>query len=102
MEIEPAFIGLEWIEMVEKLVGEVARRSYKVGSWAQLALVIRDKGATKPSFKKLCENLYFFTFYQGNRFFLTETERWQGRTTPWSKGKGGSTAYFQWIIGSVE
>ena len=59
MENEPAFIGLEWIEMVEKFIGEVARRSYKDGSWAQLALVIRDKGAMKPSFKKLCENLYF-------------------------------------------
>ena len=59
MDIEPVFIGLEWIEMVEKLVGEVARRSYQDSSRAQLALVIRDKGATKPSFKKLCENLYF-------------------------------------------
>ena len=62
MENEPAFIGLEWIEMVEKLVGEVARRSYKDGSRAQLALLIRDKGATKPSFEKLRENLSFFTF----------------------------------------
>ena len=59
MENEPTFIGLEWIEMVEKLVGEVARRSYKDGSQAQLALVIRDKGATKPSFKKLHKNLSF-------------------------------------------
>ena len=41
MEIE-----LEWIEMVEKLVGEVSRKSYKDGSQAQLTLVIRDKGAT--------------------------------------------------------
>ena len=62
MEIEPAFIGLEWIGMVEKLVGAVARRSYKVGFRAQLTLVIRDKGAMKPSFKKLCENLSFSLF----------------------------------------
>ena len=32
MEIELAFIGLEWIGMVEKSVGEVARISYKDGS----------------------------------------------------------------------
>ena len=50
MENEPACISLEWIEMVDKFVGEVARRSNKDGSQAQLALVISDKGATKPSF----------------------------------------------------
>ena len=65
MEIEPTFIGLEWIGMVEKLVGEVARRSYKDGSRAQLTLVIRDKGATKPYFKKLRENLSFSLFTKG-------------------------------------
>ena len=65
MEIEPTFIGLEWIGMVEKLVGQVARRSYKDGSRAQLALVIRDEGATKPSFKKLHENLPFSLFTKG-------------------------------------
>ena len=75
MENEPAFIGLGWIEMVEKLVGEVDRRSPKDGSQAQPSLVSRDKGAMKPSFEKLCENLSIFTFYQGNRFFLTEIER---------------------------
>ena len=58
--------------MVEKLVGEVDRRSPKDGSQAQLALVSRDKGAMKPSFKKLHENLSFFTFYHGNCFFLTK------------------------------
>ena len=36
-------------KMVKKLMGEVARRSYKDGSQAQMTLVIRDKGATKPS-----------------------------------------------------
>ena len=65
MENEHAFIGLEWIEMVDKLVGEVARRSYKDGSRAQLILVIRDKGATKPSFEKLHENLSFSLFTKG-------------------------------------
>ena len=74
MENESTFIGLEWIDMVEKLVGEVARRSYKDGSRAQLSLVIRDRGTMKQSFKKLCKNLSFFTFYQGHRFFLTEIE----------------------------
>ena len=69
MEIEPAFIGLESIEMVEKLVGEVARRSYKDGSRAQLALVIRDKGATKPSFEKLHEDLSFSLFTKGTTSF---------------------------------
>ena len=65
MENEPTFIGLEWIGMVEKLVGEMARRSYKNGSRAQLTLGIRDKGATKPSFEKLHENLSFSLFNKG-------------------------------------
>ena len=65
MEIEPTFIVLEWIGMVDKLVGEVARRSYKDRSRAQLTLVIRDKGATKPSFEKLHENLSFSLFTKG-------------------------------------
>ena len=65
MKIEPAFIVLEWIGMVEKLVGEVARRSYKDGSQAQLALMIKDKGATKPSFEKLRETLSFSLFTTG-------------------------------------
>ena len=61
--------------MVEKLVGEVDRRSLKDGSQSQLALVSRDKGSMKPSFKKLRENLSFFTLYQGHHFLLIETER---------------------------
>ena len=55
--------------MVEKLVSEVARRSYKDGSRAQLALVIKDKGATKPYFKKLHENLSFSLFTKGTASF---------------------------------
>ena len=88
--------------MIEKMVGEVDRRSYKDGSRAQLTLVIRDKGVTKPSFKKLRENLSFFTFYQGHCFFLTETVRRQGKITPSSKGEGGATAYCQCITGGAE
>ena len=65
MGIEPAFIGLEWIGKVEKFVGELARRSYKDGSWAQLALVIKDKSATKPYLEKLHENLSFSHFTKG-------------------------------------
>ena len=65
MDIEPTFIGLEWIGMVEKLVGEVAIRSYKDGSRAQLTLEIRDKGAMKPSFEKIRENLSFSLFTKG-------------------------------------
>ena len=65
MENKPSFIGLEWIGMVEKMVGEVASRSYKDGSQAKLALVIRDKGITKSSFKMLCENLSFSLFTKG-------------------------------------
>ena len=65
MEIEPAFIGFPWKGMVEKLMGEVARISYKDGSRAQLTLVIRDKGAMKPSFEKLHENLSFSLFTKG-------------------------------------
>ena len=65
MENESTFIGLGWIEMVEKLVGEVDKRSPKDGYRSQLALVIRDKGAMKPSFKKLCDNLSFSLFTKG-------------------------------------
>ena len=65
MGIELAFIGLQWIGMVDKLVGEVAGRSYKDGSRAQLTLVIRDKGATKPCFEKLHENRSFSLFTKG-------------------------------------
>ena len=46
-------------------MGEVARRSYKDGSRSQLDLVIRDKGATNPSFEKLHENLSFSLFTKG-------------------------------------
>ena len=63
------FICLEWIEMVEKLVGEVDRRSYKDGSQAQLGLVIKDKGATNPSFEKLRENLSFSIFTKGTTYY---------------------------------
>ena len=62
---EPAFIGLGRIGMVDEMVGEVDRRSYKDGTRAQLTLVIRDKGATKPSFEKFCENLSFSPFTKG-------------------------------------
>ena len=75
MEIEPTFIGLEWIGMVDKLVGEVSRRSYKDGYQAQLTLVIRDKGATKPSFEKLRENLSFSLFTKGTASCSPLTER---------------------------
>ena len=71
MEIECAFIGLEWIGKVEKLVGEVDRRSYKDGSHAQLTLVIRDKDATKTSFEKLHENLSFSLFTKGTTLCST-------------------------------
>ena len=65
MENEPPFIGLEWIEKVEKLRGVVDRRSYKDSSWAQLTLAIMDKGSMKPSFEKLHENLSFSFFTKG-------------------------------------
>ena len=51
--------------MVEKMVGEVDRRSQKDGSQAQVVLRCRDKGATKPSFEKLRENLSFSLFTKG-------------------------------------
>ena len=59
MEIEPTFIVLQLIGMVEKVVGEVSRRSYNDGYRVQRILVIRDKGAMKPCFEKRCENLSF-------------------------------------------
>ena len=44
MEYELIFIGLKWIGMVDRLVGEVAIRSYKVeGSRPQPTQVSRDK-----------------------------------------------------------
>ena len=65
MEIEHAFIGLEWIGKFDKFVGEVDRISYKDEYWAQLSLVINDKGSTKPSLEKLHENLSFSLFTKG-------------------------------------
>ena len=54
-----AFIRLERIGMVEKIVGEVDRRSQKDGSRVQVVFRCRDKGAMKPSFEKLRGNLFF-------------------------------------------
>ena len=51
--------------MVEKIMGEVDKRSYKDGSRAQVVLRCRDKGATKPSFEKLCGILSFSIFTKG-------------------------------------
>ena len=65
MEYEASFIGLGWIDMVEKLVGEVERRSYQDGYQAQVVLRCRDKGATKPSFEKLHGILSFSLFTKG-------------------------------------
>ena len=71
MENEPAFIGLEWIEMVEKLVSEVDRRSYKDVSQAQLPQVIKDKGAMNPYFHKLHETFSFSFFTKGIALYST-------------------------------
>ena len=43
MGYELVFIGLKWIWIVERLVGEVAKRSYKEGSQDQPNQVSRDK-----------------------------------------------------------
>ena len=62
---EPDFIGLGRIGMVEKMMGEVDRRSYKNGSQSQVVLGCRDKGAMKPSFEKLHGILSFSLFTKG-------------------------------------
>ena len=84
MEIEPTFIGLEWIGMVDKLMGEVAMRSYKDGSRAQLTLVIMDKGATKPSFEKLHETFSFSLFTKGTTL-----------CSPWQSGSRKNNAFLK-------
>ena len=45
--------------MVEKMMGDVDKRSQKDGSRVQVVLKCRDKGAMKHSFKKLCGDLSF-------------------------------------------
>ena len=62
---ELAFISLGRIGMVEEMVGEVDRRSNKDGCQAQVVLRCRDKGATNPSFEKLCGDLSFSLFTKG-------------------------------------
>ena len=61
--------------MVEKMMGEVDRRSQKDGSRVQVVLKCRDKGATKPSFEKLCGNLSFSLFTKG---IASSSLRWSG------------------------
>ena len=65
MENEPAFIGLEWIEMVDKWVGEVDRRSYKDRYQVHVFLGGRDEVATKPLFEKFHEDFSFSLFTKG-------------------------------------
>ena len=98
MENEASFIGLEWIRMVEKLVGEVARRSYKDGSQSQLTLVIMDKGAMKPSFEKLHENLSF-RFLPRAPLLVHHDRAVLGRTTHCLNVKCSAIAYYQHITG---
>ena len=87
--------------MVEKLVGEVARISYKDGSQAQLTLVIRDKGATKPSFEKIREH-FFFHFLPTTPLLVHHDRAVLGRTAHLLMRKDGATTYFQHIIGSAK
>ena len=44
------------------------RISQKDGSRVQVVLRCTDKGATKPSFEKLCGNLSFLLFTKGTTF----------------------------------
>ena len=70
MENEPAFIGLGWIEMVEKFVDEVEGRSQKDGSWVQVSLGVSDEVSTKPLFEKFREEFYFSLFTKGTAYPL--------------------------------
>ena len=65
MENEPAFIGLGWIELVEKFVDEVEGRSQTDGSQIQVSLVGRDEVSMKPLFEKFCEDFSFSLFTKG-------------------------------------
>ena len=65
MENELAFIGLEWIEMVEKLVDDVEGRSQKDGSRVQISLGGSDEVSMKPLFEKFCEDFSFSLFIKG-------------------------------------
>ena len=65
MENEPIFIGLGWIEMVEKFVDEVEGRSQKDGSQVQVALGGMDEVGTKPLFENFCEDFSFSLFTKG-------------------------------------
>ena len=65
MEYELAFIGLGWIEMVEKFVDEVEGISQKDGSRFQVSLGGRDEVSTKPLFEKFRDDFYFSLFTKG-------------------------------------
>ena len=65
MENEAAFIGLGWIEMVEKFVDEVEGRSKKDGSQVQVSLGGRYEVSTKPLFEKFHEYFSFSLFTKG-------------------------------------
>ena len=65
MENNPAFIGLGWIEMVEKFEDEVEGRSQKEGSRVQVSLGGRDEVSMKLLFEKFREDLSFSLFTKG-------------------------------------
>ena len=63
--------------------------------------MIRDKDATKPSFEKLRENL-FFHFLPRAPLLVHHDRAVLGKTTHCLKDKGSATAYCQHITGSDE
>ena len=56
--------------VVERIVGEVAPRSYQEGSQAQLTHIDRDKGGHEAHDLEALRNFSFFHFTQGTIFLL--------------------------------
>ena len=70
---------VQWIGIVEIIMGEVAIRSYQEGSWIQPTQFDRDKGGHEAHVLEASRIHFFFHFYQGYRFcsFMTERFRWE-------------------------
>ena len=68
MVYELVFIGLKWIWITERIVGEVAIISYQEGSRLHLAQIDRDKGGHEAHVLETSRILFFSNFTKGTTF----------------------------------
>ena len=67
---ELVFIRLKWVGIVERIVGEVAIRSYDRGFRAQPTHNDRDKGGDEAHDLEASRNFSFSHFTEGTAFLL--------------------------------